>query len=449
MKYFIALLTLLAQTLSVALASPSVKEGHYVFDSGKILLKKIAARPELTVDLVSAQGYEVYGPTGLGKFLENLQAESIPLTLVETQQYSTKAKYYASNYQEYPTNEDDIKLYRELEAKYPSLVKVSSIGKTYTGQEIYVIKISDNVENDEVEPEFSYIANMHGNEVVGRRLMIQLMQEMLESYASGSDEFANLINFNELYFIPTLNPEGYQKRQRGNAKWTDINRDFPDFLSSDNQNIPAKRTEETVAMMNFHAGRHLALSGSFHDGAVVVNYPWDTTKAAPPLHSFIVDLSRLYAERNEDMKNSHEFEDGITNGYAWYEVNGGMQDWAFYYHDNLMITFELSNIKWPKWSEIERQYQLNRDSMVAFMQQIKSGAGFFFSDRQLSGRVEILSITSKENLGKFPFHQGEFYKVLPAARYQLNIFDLEGNLMASKDVEVRAEQEKGTIIPIN
>ena len=46
------------------------------------------------------------------------------------------------------------------------------------------------------------------------------------------------------------------------------------------------------------------------------------------------------------MRNSDEFPGGVVNGYDWYEVNGGMQDWSYYWHNDLQVTIELSDMKW-------------------------------------------------------------------------------------------------------
>lgn len=432
--------TLFAQT------APSVREGYFVFDGDKVLLKKFASRPELTIDQVSSQGYEVYGPLGTKKYVSTLTGSYVSLNESSHQLKSDKG--YNDIYKDYPTNEDDLKTYQQLAEAYPQLVSLFSIGKTSTGLDIWAIKISDNVQEDEVEPEFAYIANMHGNEVVGRRLMVRLMQEMLESYTHGESEFESLINNNELFFIPTLNPDGYQKHQRGNAKWTDLNRNFPDFTdSSDNQNVPGNRAEETVAMMNFQAQHHISLSGSFHDGAVVVNYPWDTTQKRPPFHQMIIDLSKLYADQNEDMRTSHEFSGGITNGHDWYQVRGGMQDWAFYYHDNLMITFELSDIKWPRFSELEHQYQINRDSMISYMSKVGQGLGIHLAQAGLSGRVQLTETTTGKDLGSYPFFGSEWYKILPAGKYLLNVKASNGQEWTTEG-EVTENQVDGSFISL-
>lgn len=430
MKSFFSIVFLFVFTAS-SYASKIVKEGAFVIDEGHIYLKNFQRHNELTIDHVSSNGYEVYGPVGTLKYIELQNISFIPLDLIQANMAE------ASN--NYPTNENDEETYKNLEKQYSDIIKLESIGKSENGRDIWSIKISNNVQRDEKKPEFAYIANMHGNEVVGRRIMIRLLNEVLERYKNGDEQIVNLINGSEIFFIPTLNPDGYAAKRRGNASWIDINRDFPDFASSsDNQNSKSNRAVETIAMMNFHALHHIALSGSFHDGATVVNYPWDTIKERPPLHQMIKEISSEYAQYNKDMYESYEFSGGITNGYDWYQISGGMQDWAYYYHNNLMITFELSDIKWPNFSEIDHQYKLNHDSMLAFMDYIFMGGGFITPNPMDSGWVTITDLNNKP-IGKYPYFEGEFYKILPLGTYNFKIQSAKTNKEWIKDITVTRE----------
>ncbi len=400
--------------LNITAASPIAKEGYFILDKKKNYLTFFQKNPELIIDLVSNDGYELYGPSGLGVWLKKIKINHGPLQTV------SNSKSF-----EYDSPEEVNNKLVNLANSYPNIAQVFSIGKTTLGRPIMGIKISDNVSIDEVEPEFKYVANMHGNEIVGRELLVKFTRDIIEQYYMGNLKIENLINNSEIFIIPSLNPDGMALKRRANSKWIDLNRDFPDFTTLDNENSTNNRAAETIAMMNFQRKRHFSLSANFHDGAVVVNYPWDTTKDSFPLHNMIKHFSFEYAKLNNNMKNSYVFSDGIVNGAKWYQINGGMQDWSYHWHNDLQVTIELSNTKWPSLSEIPKQYSLNRDAMIKYMGYIFSGAGFYFSDKSTNGTVKIRSKNSlNSNNEAYGFDRGEFYKILPPGEY---IFEIKDN----------------------
>lgn len=76
------------------------------------------------------------------------------------------------------------------------------------------------------------------------------------------------------------------------------------------------------------------LSANFHGGAEVVNYPWDTWSRLHTDNTWWIFVSRQYA----DTAHAHSptgymagFNNGITNGYAWYRITGGRQDYMTYF----------------------------------------------------------------------------------------------------------------------
>jgi predicted deacylase len=76
-------------------------------------------------------------------------------------------------------------------------------------------------------PNFKYIANMHGDEVVGRELLIRLITHLLNNYGH-NDTITYLIDNTHIYLMPSMNPDGFELGQRENANNVDLNRNFPD-----------------------------------------------------------------------------------------------------------------------------------------------------------------------------------------------------------------------------
>lgn len=130
-----------------------------------------------------------------------------------------------------------------------------------------------------------YIGNMHGDEVVGRELLLNLIRLICTTYDT-NESIRRLVDEVDLYIMPTMNPDGYSHQQRANAHYIDLNRNFRDQYSIANfdvnkvpafdyDNPDANYEPETVAIMRWLEARNFVLSANFHGGSVVANYPYD------------------------------------------------------------------------------------------------------------------------------------------------------------------------------
>jgi hypothetical protein len=428
------ILAVMVSALLTALAvrAADVSEGAFVLNPTWSFFREASLKSSWTVDHRNAKGFEIYGPVGLKAELKSLGFEFIDLD---------RENFIQSKFSTYPSFEDLTKSLQDIHAKYPALIDLFSIGKSVEGRDLWAVQISKHVSDSTPLPEVKYISSMHGNEITGRELMVNLIQDLVSNYGKDT-QITSLIDNSRIFIIPSLNPDGSFHIQRGNGHQSDLNRNFPDFSTTDNENSMVGREPETQAVMKFQADRHFALSANFHGGAEVVNYMWDTLQELHPLDSLLKEISLNYADKVSYLRDSMEFPQGITNGFAWYEVNGGMQDWSYYWYDDLQFTIELSNEKYPSYSTMGTYYAENKEALVQFLATVHQGAGVLFEHADVNGAVSVYQDMGEENdkklIGTFPLRHSYFYKVLQPGKYLLVV---EGNgAEQSVNVEVKANE---------
>lgn len=278
-----------------------------------------------------------------------------------------------------------------VHARCQHIARVKVMGQSTLGTRLFVVRISDNPDVDEHdEPEFKYVGNMHGDEVVGRELLINLIRYLCVNYDSDV-AVRDIVDNVDLWVMPSMNPDGYQQFQRANGNQVDLNRNFPDqysfagFHGEDRQpefdydNTNARYEPETRAMMRWSHARNFVLSANLHGGSVVANYPYDGNRdhrsgvdAATPDDPLFRFLATTYAKPNKEMFESREFSGGITNGARWYVLYGGMQDWNYLWTGDMELTIELSYEKWPDAAELNHFWFANKQSLLDYLNLVRT-----------------------------------------------------------------------------
>ena len=106
----------------------------------------------------------------------------------------------------------------EMASLYPNIITVKAPVDTFLTHEnrpLYWVKISDNPNVDEAEPEMLYDAVHHAREPAAMQQLIYYMWYLLENYTTNT-EIQAIVNNTELYFIPIVNPDGYIYNQTTN-----------------------------------------------------------------------------------------------------------------------------------------------------------------------------------------------------------------------------------------
>lgn len=126
---------------------------------------------------------------------------------------------------------------RQLSRNYPDRTRLYSVGRSVQGRELFAIEVtSEPGKHDSAKPEVKLVANMHGNEVVGRELLLLLARYLCENYQL-EPRVSRILEGVRLHLMPSMNPDGYEVSREGdyegvqgraNAHHVDLNRNFPD-----------------------------------------------------------------------------------------------------------------------------------------------------------------------------------------------------------------------------
>lgn len=383
---------------------PKVTVIHVPLDD-PALIQELSAGG-FVIDHVSPSGFEVYLREAEW---DRFAARNLPFTIVETQPQPPVAQDGAKGlgvYHSYSALTTELQAYASA---YPAICRLSSLGQSVQGRELWAVKITDNPDDEEDEPEFKYVSTMHGDEPVGTELVLYLIDRLLTGYGVDT-RITQLVDETEIWLVPLMNPDGLTANSRVNAQGLDLNRVFPHYATDftgtmyDGEALGAAgRPPEVQHIMNWSAQHSFTLSANLHTGEVVVNYPYDFAPAVPngqyaatPDDDLFVDVALRYSSHNPPMYASLVFPQGITNGCDWYWVLGGMQDWNYRYLGTSEMTIELAKPKKPVEALLPTYWANNQESMLHYLEASHLGIRGVIVDA-ITGEPVHASVTVQGN----------------------------------------------------
>ncbi|XP_057881184.1 probable carboxypeptidase X1 [Melospiza georgiana] len=365
------------------------------------------------------------------------------------------------------------KLMKRVSEECPDITRVYSIGQSSRGLRLYVMEISDNPGQHEVgEPEFRYVAGMHGNEVLGRELLLNLMQFLCREFRRGDARVVQLVTGTRIHLLPSMNPDGYETAYSLGSelagwavgRWTyegiDLNHNFADLNTAlwdaeDNDRVPhefpnhyipipeyytfanATVAPETRAVIAWMQRYPFVLSANLHGGELVVTYPFDMSRTywkaqeltPTPDDGVFRWLATVYATANPAMASAERrpchHDDftrygNIINGAHWHTVAGSMNDFSYLHTNCFEITVELSCDKFPHASELPAEWENNRESLLLFMEQVHRGIKGVVrdSDTELGIPNAIISVDGI-NHDVRTASDGDYWRLLNPGEYEV------------------------------
>ena len=340
----------------------------------------------------------------------------------------------------YPTYEAYVNMMTQYAANYSSICKLIDAGNTVQGRKILLVKISENVNVREAEPQFLYTSTIHGDETTGYVLMLRLIDSLLTTYGTNT-RITNIINNAEIWINPLANPDGtyhggnntVNGATRYNANGYDLNRNFPDPVNG----VHPNQQQETVVFRNLAEQNNFVLCANFHGGTEVVNYPWDTWTNEYPDYVSHADeswyqfISHLYADTCQTYSPSNYmngYDDGITNGGAWYIIHHGRQDYMNWYMKSREVTIEISDTKLLPPSQLPAHWEYNKRSFLNYIESIFYGVRGIVTDtadHPLNAIITVLNHDTLHSEIRTDSINGNYHRMLAPGFYSFR-FTAEG-----------------------
>ena len=319
------------------------------------------------------------------KFYNNqvkLNSSEREMSLMKTAQLFGVTGFDFGSMGGYYTLEEVYQKLDEMFNNYPNLItEKDSIGHTIEQRPIYSVRISDNPNINEEEPEVLYTALHHAREPESMMQMIYFMYYLLENYGA-DEEVTYLVDNREFYFIPVVNPDGYKYNEvtnpNGGGMWrknkrdnnndgvinssdgVDLNRNYGyewayDNIGSSSQTSAATyrgsapfSEPETETVRQFCKAHNFQLALNYHTYSNLLITPWGYIPEETPDSVFYRDIAT-------DMTQYNNYTWGFSADII-YAVNGDSDDW-FYGEQSeknkiFAMTPEVGESFWPSQDRI-------------------------------------------------------------------------------------------------
>jgi hypothetical protein len=361
-KAFLALLSFLVVADLPLLAAPT---RSLTAEDQAFLSKKIIARWTITakgqVEAAYARGIDIledHPNPAKGSFtilvdqdeLDGLRADGYDIKVLDPDWYGNYASKSTETMGGFLTFSEGVAKLDSFHTAFPSITTAKfSIGTTVQGDTMWAIKISDNPNVDENEPEILFTGLHHAREPIGPELLMETMRRLLFNY--GTDTMiTRLVNEREIYFVPYVNPDGYLYNEAtqplGGGMWrknrlhisgstygVDVNRNYGYDWGIDNLGsspVPSDETYRGAAafsemenqnMRAFINARHFVIACNYHSYANLFLWP-------PGYAAVYAPDQRLFAAIGDSVVTFNGFLPEVSWGL--YLTNGDSDDWGYF-----------------------------------------------------------------------------------------------------------------------
>ena len=315
-----------------------------------------------------------------------LKEEGFNLEITQTHEQNIQNLSAQKDIAGYRTYDEVLAELQQIAIDYPEICSLTDIADSYgkeyfnsgiSGYEdyqhdIWMLKISDNVNETEDEPAVFYMGAHHAREPISTEVVMGIINHLLEAYGT-DDEITNMVNEAEIYIVPMVNPDGHEvvldqlntmwrknvadgdgngllNYSSGSPDGVDPNRNYGwewggDGSSGDQTAETYRGPEafsepEIQAMRDLLASHHFTTGITYHSYSELVLWPYaySATSEAPD-NAAMQELGTDMAMSIPKIIGSGHYTPEQSNDL--YPAAGVTDDWAYGKHGIFSYTIEL------------------------------------------------------------------------------------------------------------
>lgn len=286
----------------------------------------------------------------LAVFQASAQHKNISYLCDPAEAYTVPSHFALGSMGGFFTYSEAIAQLDSMRAWYPNLISQKvQIGTSIEGRALYQVRISDNPDVLETEPQVLYTSLHHSQEPASLQQLIMYMYYLLENYAT-DPEVQYLVNTLDINFVPVVNPDGYvynqQQNPSGGGTWrknrrpaglfygVDLNRNYGyafgyDELGSSSLSAhpwyrgdSAFSEPESAAMRAFIEAHDFKLALNWHSYGNYLIYPWN-------YETLLTSDSVPFEQFSRYLTLQSHYRYGTCDQTYGYNSNGDADDWAY------------------------------------------------------------------------------------------------------------------------
>ncbi len=327
----------------------------------------------------------------------------------------------------------------EMQQLFPDLISSKqpiSDFTTHEGRSLYWVRLSDNPNQNEDEPEVLYTGLHHAREPLSMQNLVFYMYYLMENYDS-DDNIKQLVDNTEMYFVLVVNPDGYiynetnspsgggmwrkNRRDNGSGEFgVDLNRNYGYMWGHDNSGSspdpwsetyrgPSAFSEPATQAIKWFCEQHeFLIANNYHTYSNLLLYPWGYED------DLYTPDSALFVEYAKVMT----MENGYTYGTApqiLYSTNGDANDWMYGEQDTkpkiMSFTSEVGSGSDGFWPSIDRVVPLCKENMWANLSLARFAGAYAQVTDMTPDPISTITPYIKYNIKRLGMKDDAEYKV--------------------------------------